>query len=78
MRLKRRVILLIKEVILVESNISNEVNLSSSKIVYLSLIVIVVINVNILSKSIVKLVTRRRLKHMRVNSAFQRSKIENV
>ena len=39
-------------------------NLSCSKIVYFSLIVMIVINVNILSKSIVKFVTRRRLKHI--------------
>ena len=78
MKFKRRMILFIKKIIFVESNIFNEMNLSSSKIVYFSLIVIVVINVNILSKSIVKFVTRRRLKHMRVNFAFQRSKIENV
>ena len=78
MRLKRRVIFFIKKIIFVESNIFNEMNLSNSKIVYLSLIVIVVINENILSKSIVKFVTRRLLKHMRVSSAFQRSKIENV
>ena len=71
-------ILFIKKVIFVESNIFNEMNFSSSKIVYFSLIVIVVINVNIFSKSIVKFVTRRRFKHMRVNFTFQRSKIENV
>ena len=78
MKFKRRVIFFIKKVIFVESNIFNEKKFSNSKIVYFSLIVIVVINVNTFLKSIVKFVTHRRLKHMRVIFAFQRSKIKNV
>ena len=66
------------EVILVESNISNEMNFSSSRIVYLSLIIIFIIHVNIFSETIVKLVTRDCLRDMRVNFASQRSKIKNV
>ena len=71
-------IFFIIEVILVESNISSEMNLSSSRIVYLSLIIIFIAHVNILSETIVKLVTRDCLRNMRVSSAFQRSKIRNV
>ena len=78
MKFKRRVIFFVKKVIFVESNIFNEMNFSSSKIVYFSLIVIVVINVNTFSRLIVKFMTQRCLKHMRVSFAFQRSKIENV
>ena len=71
-------ILLVIKIILVESNIFSEMNLSNSKIVYLSLIIIFIIHVNILSETLVKLVTRDCLRDMRVSFAFQRSKIRNV